>query len=139
MLADDFEAIQAQVPPGSEWLFDLVLDGFTKLIACRLPSTPAHDTMPVVALVWLEALLHARRFREDADAERLRTAFVALEATSEAWPSPAKLLGALEPTAVPTTFVRLPPPATIPEWGDTSPAAVEARRAHLARILAEKG
>lgn len=74
----------------TDWLKDSIINGMQGLLALRLESAPAVDTIQATALVWLK-VFESRNIAwdESADRERIRDAFRTLAAICKRWPSPA--------------------------------------------------
>lgn len=72
-----------------DWLHNAVIDGLQKLLALRLPGTPAAEAVGGTAMVWLEAIDRpGMRWDEEMDMPRVQRAFRALFATCDRWPAP---------------------------------------------------
>lgn len=82
---------------GSE-LQKAIVDGVTGLMVLRLRGSPAADTVPSTAKIWIAAIA-ARpiAWDEKLDLPRIRAAFVELAATCDHWPSPAEFMRVLPP------------------------------------------
>lgn len=115
--------------PAPAWLNNVVLDGLQRLVALQLPGAPAAEVVPLTATVWIETLHAARAWREETDAKRLQTAFVALAAEVDRWPAPRAVLEHLPRAAEPLC---LPGPKHEPS------ADVVARLARLSRNWAAR-
>ena len=76
------------------WLWNLLMDGLTKLVTLSLDRQPAGDLIDVTAGTWFSALTYKREWIESQDAARVVEAFRALEAGSR-WPVPFDFLAAL--------------------------------------------
>lgn len=48
-------------------------------------------------MAWVEAICHGRKFVEELDAKRFRTAFTTMAATRKSWPTPIEFVEALPP------------------------------------------
>lgn len=66
-----------------------IITGIQRLFALRLPGSPSADAVVATAEMWVEAV-SARLpcYDADADAPRIRRAFVALMQDMERWPAP---------------------------------------------------
>lgn len=118
----------------TDWMLRELATGLQKLLCLSLPGTPAVDLIDGTVLAWADALRYGRVWDEARDAPRIRDGFRALAALSSEWPSPHRLVEVM-PSAEPQA--KLEAPTSIPRKGDDSPQAVEARKRHLARLLAE--
>lgn len=115
-----------------KWIEREVARGLQGLIALRLPGAPGEDAVTLTLDIWLAALsARAAMWSEHADAPRLQTAFRALYAQLDAWPSPRQLLDALP---APKPAPALPAPRLTPEQR----AANRARLDALMKDLSQK-
>ncbi|PPD34935.1 MAG: hypothetical protein CTY21_09450 [Methylomonas sp.] len=77
----------------ADWLKAEIVTGLQKLLALRLPGTPAEDMVIGTAEVWLEAVRPScRQWDERLDAARIRAAFNALFRQADRWPAPKQFL-----------------------------------------------
>lgn len=110
------------------WLREAVMEGMQRLVALHLPGQPPAETVVLTAEAWVEALwAHGPGWCE-ADAQRLRAAFVALLAQVERWPAPRHLIAAMPARA---HVVTLAPPTP----SASQRAATRAMLADLAQRL----
>lgn len=92
------------------WFGDAVAAGLQRLVALRLPGTPAADMLQATAKVWIGALLSRPiDWQEARDLPRIRQAFLTLTATMDHWPSPSEFMAAF-PRAEPLDVRRLSAP-----------------------------
>ncbi|WP_397458185.1 hypothetical protein AB3464_25060 [Pseudomonas asplenii] len=75
-----------------DWLEREVIAGLSGLVALRLDGAPAADAITLTLDVWMVALRKARRWTDETDAKRIRSAFETLFASCERWPAPAALI-----------------------------------------------
>lgn len=83
------------------WLWNLVLDGLSKLLALRLEGAPPEDAVEGCALAWAEAICHECSYEEALDAERLAAAFRLLMRDADRWPAPKAYLARVKPREEP--------------------------------------
>lgn len=115
----------------NDWLLREIATGIQKLLFARLSGAPAADMVEGTVLAWGEALrANRRQWNEKRDVPRLREAFAALLAQCDEWPAPRALLEALPSSYAPEGFPLLAKP-------ELTPAEIEARRRHAAKIIAE--
>jgi len=73
----------------TDWLRTEIVTGLQKLLALRLPGSPAADTATATAEVWIEALSNAAiAWNEQLDRARVRAAFGRLVVSCDRWPAP---------------------------------------------------
>lgn len=96
------------------WLENSVIEGLQRLLILRLRNAPANDTVDALLNVWLEVMMSAQAWDERRDVPRLRTAFMSVASTTDAWPSPAQIIKAM-PKPEPQPYLPPPPPTTDPE------------------------
>jgi len=75
-----------------DWLQREVIAGLMGLVALRLDGAPAADAITHTLDVWMVALKKARRWSDETDGLRIRSAFETLFASCERWPAPATLI-----------------------------------------------
>jgi hypothetical protein len=83
-----------------------------KLLSLGLDRTPASDVIEVTVGTWYEAITTGRRWEQDRDTPRIRSAFVSLAQTADRWPQIKHFLDALprvEQVAIAYEAKPLPP------------------------------
>jgi hypothetical protein len=71
-------------------IHNAVVTGLQKLLALRMPGTPAAGALQATAAVWIEALENANiAWDENLDTRRIEAAFASLIRHCEQWPQPA--------------------------------------------------
>jgi len=91
-----------------EQLCKAVFDGLQRLWAIRLPGSPAGDTLPGVANIWVDALGDAPiTWNVERDLPRIQRSFRRMELVCEKWPSPSFFMSCMPP--VPETLKLTPP------------------------------
>ncbi|MFG6462290.1 hypothetical protein ACG04Q_11980 [Roseateles sp. DXS20W] len=73
------------------WFHNAVVDGVQRLYALNLMDRPSAETVPLVAVTWVEVLWSWLPWTEQLDAWRLPVAFRHLAASAERWPAPKQL------------------------------------------------
>jgi hypothetical protein len=113
------------------WFRGIVVDGLQRLFALRLEGAPAADALALTGSVWIDTLWDRQGWRIGdgyRDDERLRTAFRALAANADRWPTPAALVR------------HLPRPAELPpDLPAISPEQAARNRARIKDMLATLG
>jgi hypothetical protein len=99
-----------------------------KLLSLGLDRTPASDVIEVTVGTWYEAITTGRKWDQDRDTSRIRSAFVSLAQTTERWPQPRHFLDALP---------RVEQVALAYEAKPLSPEQAKERLAEIGRLLKE--
>jgi hypothetical protein len=83
-----------------DWLNNEIVTGLQKLLALRLPGSPAKDTAAATTTVWLEVIGGSGvDWIEALDRLRVRAAFRGLAARCDRWPAPRQFFEQLQPRA----------------------------------------
>lgn len=78
-----------------DWITNEISHGLAKLLALRLDRHPPEDSVQATLAVWVETVCAGRVWSFERDAARFRKAFLALQRSRTAWPSPRDFLEAL--------------------------------------------
>lgn len=81
-----------------QWLKNAVIDGLQALLVLRLRGSPAKDTLPALANLWVATITtRPVLWDEERDAPRIKKAFLELMATADHWPAPSAFLAMIPP------------------------------------------
>lgn len=95
---------ESKLPRG---VYNEVVCGLQKMLALRLPNSPAADTIGATVAVWEEALSHNRVWHDEQDVKRVQTAFKLLAIHLDRFPLPCDFFKVLpKPTPPPMLAYR---------------------------------